>query len=113
MTCPDFLVINKTKYHSCRQLINKLGWLPALIASELGDPDLVQSTRWGDRKLYQRARVLEAQRNSVVVARRLADYWQAKAIEAARRGRCFGKRIERLVRTHGRTRLQRELIDYD
>lgn len=68
----------------------------SLVASELGEPDVIQETAFGDRKLYLKHSVAEAERDSLPVVGALHEYWSAKATAARVKAKRLGKRVEYL-----------------
>jgi hypothetical protein len=112
MSRPNYFELHGRQYHSVRQLLAR-GWSLALIASELGGPDVIQETAFGDRKLYLKHRVDVAERESVEVVAALHEYWQAKAQQAQNRARTLALRLKLLqFRSRGKQAQDVEQVDY-
>jgi hypothetical protein len=99
---PDYFVMTDGRqYHSVRQLLAR-GWSMRLIAYELGEPDVIQETALGDRKLYLKHRVDVAERDSLEVCEGLTMYWQAKARDAQHRAKVLARRLSCIPRQRTR-----------
>ena len=112
MSRHDFYALHNRDYHSARQLLAR-GWSLALIADILGEPDVIQETSLGDRKLYLRGRVVLAERESLEVVQVLSEYWQTKVSDATRKAKLLATRFDRISsrKRHQKTAYSNQ--DYD
>lgn len=115
MSRPDYFEMNNGhRYHSVRQLLARR-WSLSLIADELGAPDVVQETSWGDRKLYLKHWCDVTERDSLAVVTALHEYWSAKATAAKAKAKRLAERFEYLEFWSRNKRLMKEVeqMDYD